>query len=61
MINNNKTMEKKKTGLREQEAPEKNTDRAFVKVARDSSPDMPGRDKKNPAPSKKEEEKKPRK
>jgi hypothetical protein len=32
-------MEKKK--LREQHAPEKNTDRAFVKVNRDGSPAMP--------------------
>ncbi|MGZ8543966.1 MAG: hypothetical protein ACXWV0_01655 [Flavisolibacter sp.] len=34
-------MSEKKGNLREQEAPEKNTDNAFVKVASDSSPEKP--------------------
>lgn len=35
-------MEKKKdSGLVEQEAPWKNTDRAFVRVSKDGSPEMP--------------------
>jgi len=34
-------MDKNSTGLREQEAPEKNTDNAFVKVGEDGSPQIP--------------------
>jgi hypothetical protein len=30
----------------EQSAPDKNTDRAFVKVSRDGSPEIPGDEKK---------------
>ncbi len=30
----------------EQDAPRKNTDRAFVKVGKDGAPDFPGKDKK---------------
>jgi hypothetical protein len=40
-----KQMEKKK--LKEQHAPEKNTDRAFVKVNRDGTPAMPVQKKQN--------------
>ena len=53
-------MNKNKNDFREQEAPGKNTDRAFVKVSRDGSPDLGVRDKKN-GKDKKEEPKKPRK
>jgi hypothetical protein len=45
-------MEKKKPGLREQDAPEKNTDRAYVKVSKDGSPEIPGKDKKDQKPEK---------
>ena len=38
-------MEKKKTGLKEQNAPGKNTDKAYVKVNRDGSPQIPDKNK----------------
>lgn len=54
-------MDKKKTPFREQEAPEKNTDKAFVKVNRDGSPEMPGRDQSKNTSKNKDQEKRPRK
>ena len=53
-------MDKKKTSLIEQEAPEKNTDKAYVRVSKDGSPELPGHEK-NPAPKEKGQEEKPRK
>ena len=34
-------MEKHKNGFQEQEAPQKNTDKAFVKVGEDGKPKLP--------------------
>lgn len=39
-------MDKKHIQLEEQEAPLKNTDKAFVKVNKDGSPSIPGTDEK---------------
>ena len=41
-------MEKKKTELSEQHAPEKNTDNSFVRVDRDGSPKIPEQLEKDP-------------
>jgi hypothetical protein len=39
---NNKETEENMDRFTEQEAPEKNTDHAFVKVGRDGQPEIPG-------------------
>jgi len=54
LIINKKVMEENKR-FPEQKAPDKNTDRAFVKVSRDGSPQMPGTEEKQ----KKQEKEKP--
>ena len=40
-------MDKKEINLEPQEAPEKNTDKAFVRVNADGKPEMPVRDKES--------------
>jgi len=52
---------KKETGLREQDAPEKNTDRAFVKVKKDGSPDLPAQREKTPDRTGKDQPERPKK
>jgi hypothetical protein len=44
-------MEKKKTTFDKQDAPLKNTDRAFVKVSKDGSPDLSGNRDRSMDPS----------
>lgn len=44
---NHKETDNRSTKFTEQEAPEKNTDNAYVKVGRDGQPEMPEEDKQD--------------
>jgi hypothetical protein len=46
-INHKEDTGSESTTLTEQNAPEKNTDNAFVKVGRDGQPEMPEQDQRN--------------
>lgn len=45
MVIKNKYMEKEETKFNEQQAPEKNTDNAFVQVGKDGQPVIPDHEK----------------
>ena len=56
-------MDKQQETFPQQQAPEKNTDKAYVRVSQDGSPSFPdaGKEKQDPPSDKKETQEAPRK